>query len=378
MMPQQEGAFIDRVKLRLKAGDGGKGLISFRHEKYVPLGGPDGGDGGRGGSIILRAHPGLNTLEKLHSRPFYRAENGKPGDINNRSGAGGKDVVLEVPPGTVVKDAETGEVLLDIEETEGDTVLLAGGDGGKGNARFATATNRVPRKATPGFPGEEREVIFELKTVADIGLIGLPNAGKSTLVSAITGAKPRIASYPFTTLQPVLGTITLPEGRGLLVADIPGIIHGAHQGIGLGLDFLRHIERTQMLVYVVEISPHDPEQPGETIQALQAEIRHYDAAILERPYLVALNKVDLLEDEDELRLVLDAFHEQLPEMARERLFVISAQEKRNTEPLRQALVEEYQRLFPAPPLREKPDLFFDQPPAIPEDYSSNPNDAAES
>ena len=260
-----------------------------------------------GGSIILRVNPGLNTLDKVHRQPFYRAASGEKGGKNNRTGANGGDIILEVPPGTVVKNFDTGEIILDMEETDGEAVIARGGDGGKGNARFATPTNQAPRHATPGFPGEEFTALFELKLVAQVGLAGLPNAGKSTLISRITGARPRIADYPFTTLQPILGTITLENGSALVVADIPGIIQGAHEGVGLGLDFLRHIERTRILVYVVEISPHDPNLPARTLNDLQYEIGEYDPAILERPFLVALNKLDLLDDPEELELVLNPF-----------------------------------------------------------------------
>lgn len=340
-MPQLEGTFIDRVKVRLKAGNGGVGAVSFHREKFVPFGGPDGGDGGDGGSIILQVNPGLNTLEKLHSQPFYKAPDGERGGRNNCSGLCGEDIVLEVPPGTIVKDVATGELVLDMENTDGQAVIAKGGDGGKGNTHYATSTNQVPHRATPGYPGVEFEALFELKTVAHAGLIGLPNAGKSTLISSITGAHPRIASYPFTTLQPILGAIALPEGGTLVVADIPGIIQGAHEGLGLGLDFLRHIERTKMLVYVVEMSPHDHNLPGQTLNDLRHEIQQYDETILKRPHLVALNKVDLLEDEEELQLVMDTFREMHPEIPEENLFIISAAEKQNTGRLRQRIIEMY-------------------------------------
>ena len=340
-MPSYEGPFLDRVKLHLKAGDGGDGRVSFRHEKFVPMGGPDGGDGGNGGSILLRVNPGLNTLDKVHSKPVCKAPNGEGGGKNNRYGAYGDDVVLEVPPGTVVFNEETGEVVLDMEETNGEAVIAQGGNGGKGNSKFATSTNHAPRKATSGKPGDEFTAIFELKTVAHVGLVGLPNAGKSTLISSITGARPRIANYPFTTLQPILGSIPLPEGGGFVIADIPGIIQGAHQGVGLGFDFLRHIERTRLLVFVIELSPHDPDAPAQTYRDLRYELEKYDASILERPFLLALNKVDLLEDEESLEVALHSFHEQHPDIGDEKLFVISASEKTNTERLRQAIIALY-------------------------------------
>jgi GTP-binding protein len=345
-MVAQDGLFIDYVKLRLKAGNGGNGIASFRREKYVPFGGPDGGDGGNGGSIILRVNPGLNTLEKIHSQPFYNAENGQHGGTSNKTGASADHVYLEVPKGTVVTNFDTGEVIVDMEATDGEAVVAQGGHGGKGNAKFATSTNQAPRKFTYGKEGEEIIAVFELKVVADIGLVGLPNAGKSTLISSITGAKPRIANYPFTTLQPVLGTINLPDDRSFIIADIPGIIHGASEGIGLGLDFLRHIERTKLLVYVIELSPHDPALPAQTYLDLQHELRSYDETLLNRPSFIVLNKVDLLEDEDDLTLIVDTFYQECPNEDRNKIKIISAQEKQGTESFRQDLIEAFIHEFP--------------------------------
>lgn len=345
-MVVQEGSFIDYVKLRLKAGDGGNGVASFRREKYVPFGGPDGGDGGNGGNIIIRINPGMNTLEKLHSQPYYTAENGQHGGTNNKTGSTADNVILEVPKGTVVTNFETGEVIVDMETTDGEAIVAKGGNGGKGNAKFATSTNQAPRKFTNGKAGEELIAVFELKVVADIGLVGLPNAGKSTLISSITGAKPRIANYPFTTLQPVLGTINLPDDRSFIIADIPGIIHGASEGVGLGLDFLRHIERTKMLIYVIELSPHDPELPAQTYLDLQNELRSYDKTLLDRPSFIVLNKLDLLEDEDDLTLIMDAFYAECPNEDRSKIKIISAQEKQGTEPFRQELIKAFLDEFP--------------------------------
>lgn len=343
-----EGSFIDRAKVRLEAGNGGDGKVSFRREKYVPFGGPDGGDGGKGGSIVLHLNPGLNTLEKIHSQPLYKAESGENGGHNNCTGAGGRDLVLDVPPGTIVKNAETGELVLDMETVEGRAVIARGGKGGKGNARFATPTNQTPQKATPGEDGERFTAIFELKTVAHVGLVGLPNAGKSTLITAITGAHPRIAAYPFTTLQPILGAINLPEGSTIVIADIPGIIQGAHDGVGLGLDFLRHIERTKMLVYVIELSPHDPDLPAQTLTDLQHEIGQYSAAILERPYLIALNKSDVLDDAEDLEMILSSFRERHPHIHEDSIFLLSALQKENCEPLRKKLTERYTQILLKP------------------------------
>ncbi len=336
-----DGTFIDRVKLRLKAGDGGDGIVSFRHEKYVPLGGPDGGDGGDGGSIILKINPGLNTLDKLHSQPYYAAESGQKGGKNNRTGRSGEDLYLDVPPGTIVRNADTRELLIDMENTEGEAVIARGGVGGKGNTRFATSTNQTPRKCTPGTPGDEFNALFELKLVAHVGLIGLPNAGKSTLISKVTNARPRIAQYPFTTLHPILGTIHMQDGTHLVIADIPGIIQGAHEGVGLGLDFLRHIERTKMLVFVVEISPHDPALPAQTLYDLRYEIEQYDPEILQRPYLVVLNKLDLLEDEEERRIVKDGFFELCAEIPQEQVCFVSALEKDGVQAFQETMLHIY-------------------------------------
>lgn len=344
-MPSYEGPFIDRVKIRLKAGDGGDGRISFRHEKFVPLGGPDGGDGGNGGSIILRVNPGLNTLDKMYSQPVCKAPNGEGGGKNNRYGAYGEDVVIEAPPGTVVFNEETGERIVDLEETNGEFVIAQGGAGGRGNSKYATSTNHAPRKFTYGKPGDEFTAIFELKTVAHVGLVGLPNAGKSTFIASITGANPRIANYPFTTLQPILGAIALPDGGSFVIADIPGIIQGAHQGVGLGFEFLRHIERTKILVFVIELSPHDPDAPAQTYRDLRYEIEKYDADILDRPFLIALNKVDLMEDDESLEVALHSFHEAHPEINDDQLYIISASEKKNTERLRQSIIALYTHLI---------------------------------
>ncbi len=347
-MAHFENSFIDRIRLRLKAGDGGDGITSFRHEKYVPMGGPDGGDGGDGGSILFRINPGMNTLEKLHSQPSYKAENAQKGGPNKRSGAYGEDIILEVPPGTIVINEETGDMIVDMEDA-GDTAVIAqGGHGGRGNARYATSTNQAPRKSTEGKPGEELTVVVELKMVAHVGLIGLPNAGKSTLISTVTRARPRIANYPFTTLQPILGTITLLDGESLIIADIPGIIEGAHAGIGLGLDFLRHIERTKILIYVIEISPHDPSIPVESFKALQHEIKQYDASIIERPYLIVLNKTDLLDDEEELQMVKQTFCEANPDIPLDSIFTISALQKDGIEILRNAIIEKFIELTASP------------------------------
>jgi len=334
--------FIDRATVRVKAGDGGDGCISFHREKYVPRGGPDGGDGGNGGDIVFEIHPGMNTLESLHSQPAYHAGDGGHGDKNNRHGRNGDNVVLRVPPGTVVYDSDTRELIADMEQTDGRAVVAKGGRGGKGNARFVTASRQVPRYAQPGSVGQERTILVELKTVAHVGLVGLPNAGKSTLLASITAAKPRIDSYPFTTLHPILGTIQLADGAGLVIADIPGIIEGAHEGVGLGLDFLRHIERTRILVFVLELSPNDPFLPRVTYQQLLREIEAYDRSILDRPRLIALNKTDLLHEGD-LEIVLEDF---LPaaRVPTESIFRISALKNENTRAIQKKLIDMFEEM----------------------------------
>ena len=331
--------FIDRVRIRVEAGDGGNGCVSFRREKFVPRGGPDGGAGGGGGSITFKVNPGRNTLEALHSQPVYRAPGGQNGGTNGKTGRCGEDMVLEVPPGTVVYDSDSGELLGDIEQSDGVLVVVRGGKGGRGNASFATSTRQVPYNSEPGTEGEKRSLRVELKTVADVGLVGLPNAGKSTLISKLTAAKPRIANYPFTTLHPILGTISLRDGSSLVIADIPGIIEGASEGLGLGFDFLRHIERTRVLVYVVEVNPADLSAPSLTLSALQEEIRAYDASILERPYLVTINKMDLCDDDEERNLVLEDFATQRPDVETADVFPVSALNADNLQPLRLRLLE---------------------------------------
>ena len=284
--------FVDRVKIYVKAGDGGPGCVSFRREKYVPRGGPDGGDGGDGGDVILLADPQLLTLYDFYHQVHFRAENGRPGQGKKMKGRDGEDLILRVPVGTVVMDAETGEVLGDLTEPYQTLVVARGGKGGRGNAHFATPTRQAPRFAEPGKPGEERWLILELKLIADVGLVGLPNAGKSTLLSRISAARPKIADYPFTTLEPNLGVVKLPEGETFVVADLPGLIEGAHKGVGLGHEFLRHIERTKVLLFVLSV---DREDLYADYQTLRKELELYNPALLQKDHLIAINKVDLLD-----------------------------------------------------------------------------------
>ncbi|HHI97261.1 MAG TPA: GTPase ObgE [Thermodesulfatator atlanticus] len=299
--------FIDQVKIYVKAGDGGPGCVSFRREKYVPRGGPDGGDGGKGGDVVLVASSQLHTLYDFYHQTHFRAENGRPGMGKKMKGRDGRDLILYVPVGTVVRDAETGEILYDFTREGERFVVARGGRGGRGNARFATPTRQAPRFAEPGEPGEERWIILELKLIADVGLVGLPNAGKSTLLSRITAAKPKIADYPFTTLTPNLGVVKLSEERTFVVADIPGLIEGAHKGVGLGLDFLRHIERTKVLLYVLDVSKG--EEVKKDFELLRKELAHYHPSLLEKPSAVALNKIDLVADRERLAPLKAYFEE---------------------------------------------------------------------
>lgn len=287
--------FIDRVRIRVKAGDGGSGIASFRREKFVPMGGPDGGDGGRGGDIIVRADANLSTLLDYTYRDHWRAENGDHGSGANKTGATGADVILPVPPGTIIRDARTSEVIAEVL-SDGDTALVArGGRGGKGNAFFATSTRQAPRDYQPGEDGEERELELELRLIADVGLVGQPNAGKSTLLSVISAARPKIADYPFTTLAPNLGVVQLSDSRTFVVADIPGIIEGAHEGKGLGLQFLRHIERTRILAFMIPIDSMDWQAEYDQ---LRGEISAYSAELAQKPHCVVFTKMDMLGDDE--------------------------------------------------------------------------------
>jgi GTPase len=285
--------FIDQVKIYVKAGDGGDGCISFRREKFVPRGGPNGGDGGHGGSVILRASGQLTTLVDLGYQQHYRVRHAEHGMGKDCHGKNSPDMIIAVPVGTVVRDAETEEILADLTR-EGETVEVArGGRGGRGNAHFATPTHRAPREAEPGKPGEERWLILELKLLADVGLVGLPNAGKSTLISRISAARPKTADYPFTTLTPHLGTVSWGEDRSFVVADIPGLIEGAHLGKGLGVRFLRHIERTTFLLLMVDVGEMTPEDPVRSLEILLEEVSSYGRHLSGKPFSVLATKTDV-------------------------------------------------------------------------------------
>ncbi|HEU5175628.1 MAG TPA: GTPase ObgE [Gemmatimonadaceae bacterium] len=285
--------FIDRAVVKVQAGDGGSGIVSFRREKFVPLGGPDGGDGGRGGSVIVRGDSNLSTLLDYTYRDFWKADAGDHGSGGNRSGRSGADIIMPVPPGTVIRDKDTGEFVGEILEHGHEIIVAQGGRGGKGNAWFVTATHQSPREFQPGEDGEQRTLELELKLIADVGLVGQPNAGKSTLLSVISAARPKIADYPFTTLAPNLGVVPLSGHRTFVVADIPGIIEGAHEGKGLGLQFLRHIERTRLLAFLIPVDAMDWQAEYD---GLRAEVAAYSSELASKPHCVVFSKMDLLGD----------------------------------------------------------------------------------
>jgi len=293
--------FVDEAKIKVAAGNGGRGCVSFRREKFVPFGGPDGGDGGHGGSVTLRTREGINTLADFRIERTFRAENGQPGGGKDMTGRGGSDTVVIVPVGTIIKDSETGELLGDLAKAEMELLIAKGGKGGWGNQRFKSSKNRSPRQYGPGLQGEHRALDLELKVIADVGLLGLPNAGKSTLISAVSAARPKIADYPFTTLYPNLGVISCGNQRSFVMADIPGLIEGAAEGAGLGHRFLRHLQRTRVLLHLVDIAPLDPNaNPVLDARSIVAELGKFSADLLAKPRWLVLNKSDLLP-EDEAR-----------------------------------------------------------------------------
>lgn len=306
--------FIDEVKIEVRAGNGGSGCTSFRREKYIPKGGPDGGDGGRGGHVIFIADESRNTLQELYLRKRLIAKNGQPGMGSDCHGKNGADIIMHVPIGTLVKD-EDGFILADLS-AEGEQYFLArGGEGGMGNARFATSTNRAPRYSQPGEEGDQGIRLLELKLMADVGLLGLPNAGKSTLLSRISNARPKIADYPFTTLKPKLGQVFMDDGDGFVVADIPGLIEGAHEGKGLGARFLRHVERTAVLLHLVDSSCMEGKTVSEQIHEIEAELKGYGDTLWSKPRLLVLNKMDALQDDQRQAVMAEVSTMDLPAYA---------------------------------------------------------------
>ena len=292
--------FVDEAKIYIKSGDGGPGCVSFRREKYVPRGGPDGGDGGKGGDIVAVASRSHRTLLDMKFNQHHVARRGGPGEGSNRTGKSSEDVEIVVPVGTVIREMETGELLADMIEDGQRAILARGGIGGKGNARFKTATNQAPRHAQDGLPGEEKTVSLELKLIADVGIVGLPNVGKSTLIASVSAARPKIADYPFTTLKPNLGVVRLGDHQTFVVADIPGLIEGAHQGAGLGTKFLRHIERTSILLHIIDISKEPFTGAWNDFETINRELASFSPAVGEKPQIVAISKIDLTTTRERL------------------------------------------------------------------------------
>ena len=307
--------FQDSAKIFIQSGNGGDGHVSFRRELFVPAGGPDGGDGGRGGDIIFEVYDGLNTLVDFRHKRKYTAENGQPGGKRRCHGADGADLVIRVPEGTVIRDDETGKVIADMSGGNRRMVILHGGKGGIGNMHFATATMQAPNYAKPGQPGKGLFVRLELKVIADVGLVGFPNVGKSTLLSRVSNAKPEIANYHFTTLSPHLGVVDVADGEGFVMADLPGLIEGASEGVGLGYDFLKHVERTKVLVHVVDAASVEGRDPVDDVKKIMEELAKYDASLLSRPQLIAANKIDCIYDDGEtaapIQRLRDAFEPEI-------------------------------------------------------------------
>ncbi len=311
--------FVDEAKIYIKAGDGGKGCVSFRREKFVPRGGPNGGDGGKGGDVIFQASRSHRTLLDLKFRQHYKARRGGHGQGSNKTGKNGDDLVIVVPVGTIIRDFETQSVIADLTGEEQTCIAAGGGIGGRGNARFATSTNRAPRYAQDGIPGEEKEIGLELKLLADVGTIGLPNVGKSTFISRVSAAKPKIADYPFTTLTPNLGVVKSGDHETFVVADIPGLIEGAHLGMGLGIRFLRHIERTTLLLHIIDISGSSFTGAWQDYEKINNELVSFSPAMIEKPQIVAINKMDLPVTQERIKQEIEVF-----EKKEIRVFPISA------------------------------------------------------
>lgn len=295
--------FVDEAQIRVHAGDGGNGCVSFRREKFIPFGGPDGGDGGDGGSVWLIADEGINTLIDFRHQRSFKAKRGQGGMGSQMYGKGGEDIQIRVPVGTVVTNVDTDEVIGDLTAHGQRLKVAEGGRGGLGNIHFKSSVNRAPRKSTPGTPGEVRDLKFELRLLADVGLLGFPNAGKSTFIRAVSAATPRVADYPFTTLHPNLGVVRIGTDQSFVIADIPGIIEGAADGAGLGIQFLRHVSRTSLLLHVVDIQPIDGSDPVEQVRTIESELQQFDAELVERPRWLVINKADVFSDEEELHAV---------------------------------------------------------------------------
>ena len=347
--------FIDTARISVKSGSGGNGHISFHREKFVAAGGPDGGDGGRGGDVVLKVNDHMSTLMDFRYKRKYVAASGEDGGKKRCSGKDGESLVIRVPRGTVVRDTETGEIICDLSQTD-EFVLARGGNGGWGNKHFATPTRQVPRFAKGGLPGKTRDVTLELKLLADVGLVGFPNVGKSTLLSVVTKAQPKIANYHFTTLFPNLGVVALEEGVSFVMADIPGIIEGAAEGAGLGHDFLRHIDRCRLLIHVVDVSGSEGRDPVEDFEAINAELKEYSPELASRKMIVAANKVDIMEDP----ALLDKLRAHVEGLGLE-LFPISAAAHQGTRELMYKAAEELRSL---PPIKVFEPTFVERPPEV--------------
>jgi GTP-binding protein len=345
--------FVDEAKLKVQAGNGGRGCVSFRREKFVPFGGPDGGDGGLGGSVYLKAAEGMNTLADFRISRTYRGQNGEGGSGNDCTGHGGDDTYVPVPVGTVVSDLDTGELLGDLAVADQTLLVARGGKGGWGNTRFKSSTNRTPRKAGLGLPGEKRELGLELKLIADVGLLGLPNAGKSTLIRAVSAARPKVADYPFTTLYPNLGVVAVGAGRSFVMADIPGLIGGAAEGAGLGIRFLKHLQRTRVLLHLVDIAPPNPEaDPVKDARTIVAELKKFAADLGSKERWLIINKIDLLQGAEAARRAKDIVRRL---RWKGPVFLVSGATGAGTDALKQAVMrylEEHPRPQPKPVSRE--------------------------
>ena len=352
--------FVDEATIDVAAGHGGAGCVSFRREKFIPFGGPNGGDGGRGGSVWALADRNINTLIDYRYARRHEARNGEPGRGADQFGAAGPDIVLRMPVGTIVHDAETGAVLTELLEHDQKVLLAKGGDGGFGNLHFKTSTNRAPRQKTPGWPGEARKLRLELRVLADVGLLGMPNAGKSTLIAAISNARPKIADYPFTTLHPNLGVVRVGPEQSFVVADIPGLIEGASEGAGLGHQFLRHLQRTRLLLHVVDAAPFDEGvDPVAQARAIVAELKKYDPALHAKPRWLVLNKMDMVPAEQQAALVAEFKRRLRPKGP---VFAVSALARQGLQPLLEQVWAHVARAQQAAPL---PDPRFDRPAPAP-------------
>ena len=333
--------FVDEATIRVQAGNGGHGCLSFRREKYVQRGGPDGGDGGHGGSVYLVAEPSLNTLADFRVARKFRAENGQGGSGRNKTGRSGEDLDVQVPCGTVVHDVDTGELICDLTEPGQRQMVAESGRGGLGNTRFKSSVNRAPRKITNGSQGEARHLSLELKVLADVGLLGMPNAGKSTLITAMSHAKPRIADYPFTTLHPNLGVVRVGQLQSFVMADIPGLIEGASEGAGLGIQFLRHLQRTGLLLHLVDIAPIDASDPADIVKAIANELVKFSDDLADKPRWLIINKIDLLDAEDQAKATQDLLRKL---DWKGRFFEVSAATGEGTQSLGQAVMRELEEI----------------------------------